>query len=56
VATLKSRIVQELEDYSEAVFRCAFHNPSRGIELCMRTWWAGRGWAWPWAYPQCNKA
>jgi len=54
VAKQKQYIMSEIKTYVRGLAVCMMWSPSQGIDLCMRDFWIGLGWEWPWVYPTCK--
>jgi len=54
VAKQKEFIMSEIKTYVRGLAVCMMWSPSQGIDLCMRDFWVGLGWEWPWVYPTCK--
>jgi len=54
VAKQKQYIMSEIKTYVKGLAVCMMWSPSQGIDLCMRDFWIGLGWEWPWVYPTCK--
>jgi len=54
VAKQKQYIMDEIKTYVRGLAVCMMWSPSQGIDLCMREFWIGLGWEWPWVYPTCK--
>ena len=50
----KELIMAEIKNMLRGLTECAMYHPSRGMDTCMRDFWIGLGWEWPWVYPTCQ--